>query len=49
MLRHLSFENMVLDMEALRAHLKIERWSIFGGSWGTAFGFGSMRKSFLIV
>ena len=35
MLEHLSFENMVQDMEALRAHLKINAWSLFGGSWGT--------------
>lgn len=44
MLRHLSFENMVLDMEALRAHLKIERWSIFGGSWGTTLALGYAQK-----
>lgn len=26
---------LVADMEALRAHLGIERWQIFGGSWGS--------------
>jgi len=26
---------LVADMEALRAHLDIERWQIFGGSWGS--------------
>ncbi len=26
---------LVDDMEALRAHLGIERWQVFGGSWGS--------------
>jgi proline iminopeptidase len=26
--------HLVADMEALRAHLEIERWQLFGGSWG---------------
>ena len=26
---------LVEDMEALRQHLGIERWVLFGGSWGT--------------
>jgi proline iminopeptidase len=26
--------HLVADMEALRAHLGIERWQLFGGSWG---------------
>lgn len=26
---------LVDDMEALRSHLKIERWLLFGGSWGS--------------
>ena len=33
------FENttwaLVSDMEKLRAHLKIDRWLVFGGSWGS--------------
>lgn len=29
---------MIEDMEALRTHLGIERWQIFGGSWGSALG-----------
>jgi proline iminopeptidase len=33
------FENttwaLVSDMEQLRAHLKIDRWLVFGGSWGS--------------
>jgi proline iminopeptidase len=26
---------LVADLERLRAHLKIERWLVFGGSWGS--------------
>jgi len=37
---HASLENnttrhLVSDMEAIRAHLGIERWMLFGGSWGS--------------
>ncbi len=27
--------NLVADMEAIRAHLNIKRWVLFGGSWGS--------------
>jgi proline iminopeptidase len=27
--------NLIADMEKLRAHLGIERWLVFGGSWGS--------------
>jgi len=27
--------HLVADMEALRAHLAIDRWQVFGGSWGS--------------
>ncbi|WP_394822640.1 prolyl aminopeptidase [Pendulispora albinea] len=27
--------HLVSDMEALRAHLGIEKWQVFGGSWGS--------------
>ena len=37
---HASLENnttqaLVSDMEAIREHLKIEQWLLFGGSWGS--------------
>ncbi len=37
---HASLENnttwdLVADMERLREHLEIERWQVFGGSWGS--------------
>lgn len=28
-------EHLVADLEALRQHLHIERWLVFGGSWGS--------------
>ena len=31
---HNTTWHLVADMEALRAHLGIERWQLFGGSWG---------------
>jgi len=29
-------DRLVADIEALRAHLDIERWTVLGGSWGSA-------------
>ena len=39
-LPHASLEanttwHLVADMERLRTHLRIERWQLFGGSWGS--------------
>ncbi|GJL84545.1 MAG: proline iminopeptidase [Micavibrio sp.] len=28
-------ENLIHDIEALRKHLHVERWHLFGGSWGS--------------
>ncbi len=30
--------HLVADIEALRAYLGIERWQVFGGSWGSTLG-----------
>jgi proline iminopeptidase len=30
--------NLVEDMERLREHLGLERWQVFGGSWGSTLG-----------
>ncbi|HEY1087115.1 MAG TPA: prolyl aminopeptidase, partial [Archangium sp.] len=30
--------DLVADMEKLRVHLGIERWQVFGGSWGSTLG-----------
>jgi proline iminopeptidase len=37
-LEHNGIDALVGDMEKLREALKIERWAIFGGSWGTTLG-----------
>jgi proline iminopeptidase len=37
-LRHNGIAELVGDIEKLRAHLGIERWAVFGGSWGTTLG-----------
>lgn len=34
-LRDNTTPHLVADMEALRAHLEIDSWSVFGGSWGS--------------
>src|SRR5688572_16201051 len=31
--------HLVADIERLREHLGIERWLVWGGSWGTLLGF----------
>lgn len=30
--------HLIADMEKLRAHLKVDQWYVFGGSWGTTLG-----------
>jgi proline iminopeptidase len=30
-----TVHHLVADLEALRAHLKIDKWLVFGGSWGS--------------
>ncbi|WP_416565333.1 prolyl aminopeptidase [Nocardia testacea] len=34
-MRHNTTEHLLADMEALREHLGIERWLLYGGSWGS--------------
>ena len=31
-------DDLLHDIEALRAHLRVERWLVCGGSWGSALG-----------
>lgn len=33
-LRNNSTQELISDIEKIRAHLKIDKWAIFGGSWG---------------
>ncbi len=37
-LEHNTTWDLVADMETLRAHLGIEKWQVFGGSWGSTLG-----------
>jgi proline iminopeptidase len=34
-LRNNTTWDLVADMEAIREHLQVERWQLFGGSWGS--------------
>ncbi|WP_338320656.1 prolyl aminopeptidase, partial [Streptomyces lonarensis] len=34
-MRHNTTDHLVADMEAVRKHLGIERWLLYGGSWGS--------------
>lgn len=37
-LEHNTTQNLVSDIEALREHLGIDAWQVFGGSWGSTLG-----------
>jgi proline iminopeptidase len=37
--------DLVRDMEALREHLKIDKWVVFGGSWGSTLGLSYAIKN----
>src|SRR5262245_25440721 len=36
--------HLVADMERLREHLKIDRWQVFGGSWGSTLALAYAEK-----
>jgi len=36
--------HLVSDIEALREHLKIDRWQVFGGSWGSTLALAYSQK-----
>ena len=36
--------DLVSDIEVLRAHLKIEKWIVFGGSWGSTLALAYAEK-----
>ncbi|KAG9243851.1 proline iminopeptidase [Calycina marina] len=36
--------HLVADIEALREHLKIEKWIVFGGSWGSTLSLAYAEK-----
>jgi len=37
-LEHNTTQHLIDDIEQLREHLGIERWLVFGGSWGSSLG-----------
>ena len=41
---HNTTWHLVADMEALREHLGIERWQLFGGSWGATLALAYAQK-----
>jgi proline iminopeptidase len=36
--------HLVADIEALREHLKIDKWQVFGGSWGSTLALAYAQK-----
>ncbi|HEV7606933.1 MAG TPA: prolyl aminopeptidase [Steroidobacteraceae bacterium] len=36
--------HLVADVEAIREHLKIDRWQVFGGSWGSTLALAYAQK-----
>ena len=36
--------HLVADLEALRSHLEIERWQLFGGSWGATLALAYAQR-----
>jgi proline iminopeptidase len=37
-LRHNTTAHLLADMERLREHLRVDRWTMFGASWGATLG-----------
>ncbi len=42
--KHNHTDALIADIEALRRHLGIERWLVFGGSWGSALALAYAAK-----
>lgn len=43
-IEHNTTPDLVADMERLRVHLGIERWVVFGGSWGSTLALAYARR-----
>ena len=43
-LEHNSTWDLVADMERIRVHLGIERWQLFGGSWGSTLALAYAQR-----
>ncbi|AFJ01620.1 Proline iminopeptidase [Methylophaga frappieri] len=42
-LRHNDLPHLIQDIEAIRDHLKISKWMLFGGSWGATLALAYAR------
>lgn len=42
--KNISVNDMVSDLEALRKHLNIQKWIVFGGSWGSTLSLAYAEK-----
>lgn len=43
-LKHNHTWNLIADIERLRRHLNVERWLVFGGSWGSTLALAYAEK-----
>ncbi|MEU4343219.1 prolyl aminopeptidase [Nocardia sp. NPDC023852] len=43
-LEHNTTQHLIADIEALREQLGVERWQVFGGSWGSALALAYAQK-----
>lgn len=47
--RENTTDNLVNDLEALRTHLTIAKWHVFGGSWGSSLALAYAAKNALQI
>lgn len=43
-LEHNTTDHLISDIEALREHLGIDRWQVFGGSWGSTLALAYAQR-----
>ncbi len=43
-LEHNTTGHLIADIEALREHLAVERWQVFGGSWGSTLALAYAQR-----
>ena len=41
--------DLVADIEKIRGHLGIQRWQVFGGSWGSTLALAYSQKAFFYI
>jgi proline iminopeptidase len=44
-MRHNTTERLLADMERLREHLRIDRWLLYGGSWGSTLALAYAQRN----